>query len=156
MVNVLNPDKDIVQNALDETLNMDNVSCQSPNEELDLDNQGWDILMNTMSKYLFCVASQKILIDTNVFVQLRKKFYFSHVIWSDLRAKITLTGVIYRNPKEALESTLNDITMLILLPNSANVLLKHVKTQVQRSKNKSAALVLLSSTENNEKMKLHA
>ena len=43
--------------------------------------------------------------------------------------------------------------MLILLPNDrnlANVLLKHVKTQVQRSKNKSAALVLISSTENNE------
>ena len=43
--------------------------------------------------------------------------------------------------------------MLILLPNDqnfANVLLKHVKTQVQRSTNKSAALVLLSSTENNE------
>ena len=43
--------------------------------------------------------------------------------------------------------------MLILMPNDqnlANVLLKHVKTQVQRSKNKSAAIVLLSSTENNE------
>ena len=38
VVNVLNPDKDIVQNALDETLNLDNISCQSPNEELDLDN----------------------------------------------------------------------------------------------------------------------
>ena len=43
MVNVLNHDKDIVQNALDENLEPDNVSCQSPNEELDLDNQGWDI-----------------------------------------------------------------------------------------------------------------
>ena len=45
------------------------------------------------------------------------------------------------------------MTMLILLPNDkklANVLLKNVKTQVQRSKNKSAALVLLSSTESNE------
>ena len=45
------------------------------------------------------------------------------------------------------------MTMLILLPNDkklANVLLKHVKTQVQRSKNKSAALVLLSSTDKNE------
>ena len=62
VVNVLNPDKDIVQNALDETLNLDNVSCQSPNEELDLDNQGWDTLMNTMSKYLFCVGSQKIYV----------------------------------------------------------------------------------------------
>ncbi len=52
------------------------------------------------------------------------------MISSDLRAKITLTGVIYLNPQEALESTLNDMTMLILLPNDqklANVLLKHVK-----------------------------
>ena len=40
VVNLLNPDKDIVQNALDETLDLDNVSCQSPNEDLDLDNQG--------------------------------------------------------------------------------------------------------------------
>jgi hypothetical protein len=39
------------------------------------------------------------------------------VISSDLRAKITVTGVIYLNPKEALESTLNDMTVLILLPN---------------------------------------
>ena len=77
MVNVLNPYEDILQNALDETLDLDNVSCQSPNEELDLDNQGWDILMNTMQKYLFCVGSQKILIDTNFCVQLRKKLYFS-------------------------------------------------------------------------------
>ena len=87
------------------------------------------------------------------FCTIKEKFYFSHVISSDLRAKITLTGVIYRNPQEALKSTLSDMTMLILLPNDqklANVLLKHVKTQVQRSKNKSAALVLLSSTENNE------
>ena len=115
MVNVLNLDKNIVQNALDETLNLDNVSCQSPNEELDLDNQGWDILMNTMPKYLFCVGSQKILIDTNFFVQLlRKKFYFPHVISDDLRAKITLTGVIYLKPQEALKSTLNDMTMLII------------------------------------------
>ena len=75
------------------------------------------------------------------------------MISDDLRAKITLTGVIYLKPQEALKSTLSDMTMLILLPNDqklANVLLKHVKTQVQRSKNKSAALVLLSSTENNE------
>ena len=154
MVNVLNPDKDIVQNALDETLNLDNVSCQSPNEELDLDNQDWDTLMNTMPKYSFCVGSQKILIDTNFFVQLRKKIYFPHVINSDdVRAKVTLTRVIYLNPQEALKSTLSDMTILILLPNDqnlANFLLKHVKTQVQRSKNKSAALVLLSSTENNE------
>ena len=75
MVNVLNPDKDIVQNALGETLDMDNVSCRSPNEELDLDNQGWDILMNNIPKYLFCVGSQKILIDTNFFVQSRKFFF---------------------------------------------------------------------------------
>ena len=76
MVNVLNPDKDIVQNALDETLDLDNVSCQSPNEELNLDNQAWDNLMDTMPKYLFCVGSQKILIDTTFFVQLRKIFTF--------------------------------------------------------------------------------
>ena len=40
--------------------------------------------------------------------------------------------------------TLSDMTMLVLLPNDqklAHVLLKHVKTQVQRSKNKSVALV---------------
>ena len=66
----------ILYKMLDETLDLDNVSCQSPNEELDLDNQGWDILMSTMPKYSFCVGSQKILIDTNIFVQLRKKFYF--------------------------------------------------------------------------------
>ena len=75
------------------------------------------------------------------------------MISDDLRAKITLTGVIYLNPQDALESTLNDMTMSILLPNYqnlANVLLKHIKTQVQRSKNKSVALVLLSSTEKNE------
>ena len=55
-VNVLNPDADIVHNALDDALDLANVSCQSPNEELDLDNQGWDILMNTMPKYLFPVG----------------------------------------------------------------------------------------------------
>ena len=77
------------------------------------------------------------------------------MISDDLRAKITLTGVVYLNPKEALESTLNYMTMLILLPNDkndkmANVLLKHVKNQLQRSKSKSVALVLLSSTKNND------
>ena len=88
MVNVLNPYEDIVQNALYETIDRDNGSCQSPNEQLDLNNQGWDTLMNTVPKYLFCVGSQKIIIDTNFFVQLRKKFYFSHVISDDLRAKL--------------------------------------------------------------------
>ena len=75
------------------------------------------------------------------------------MISDDLRAKITLTGVIYLNPQEALKSTLSDMTILIFLPNDqnlVNVLLKYVKTRVQRSKNKSAALVLLSSTENSE------
>jgi hypothetical protein len=52
VVNVLNPNEDIVQNALDETLDMENVSCQSPNEELDLDNHGWDILMNTAKVFV--------------------------------------------------------------------------------------------------------
>ena len=63
-----------------------------------------------------------------------------------------MTGVIYLIPQEALKSTVSDMTMLILANDQKlpTVLLKHVKNQVQRSKNKSAALVLLSSTENNE------
>ena len=43
--------------------------------------------------------------------------------------------------------------MLVLLPKGskeANVLLKHIQRQVQCSNNKSATLVLLSSTETNE------
>ena len=48
VANVLNLDKDIVQNTLDETLNLNNVSCQSSNDDLDLDKQGWGILMKKM------------------------------------------------------------------------------------------------------------
>ena len=55
--------------------------------------------------------------------------------------------------KDALESSLANMTMLVLLPKDskeANVLFKHIQRQVQRSNNKSAALVLLSSKETNE------
>ena len=73
--------------------------------------------MDTLPKYLFCVGSQKLKIDT-IFVQLRKTFYFPRAISNDLRATLTLTGVGYLNPKEALESMLTDIyDMMVLLPN---------------------------------------
>ena len=55
--------------------------------------------------------------------------------------------------KEALESTVTNMTMLVLLTKyskEANVLIKHIQRQVQYYNNKSAALVLLSSTETNE------
>ena len=54
--------------------------------------------------------------------------------------------------KEALESTLTNMTMLVLLPKGskeAHDLLKHIQRQVQCS-NKSVELVLLSSKETNE------
>ena len=83
--------------------------------KLDLDNDGWDLLMNSLPKYFFSVGSQKSRIDTKFFVQ-RKKFYFSHVISYDLRVKIALKGVIFMTSKDALESFLTIMTMLVLLP----------------------------------------
>ena len=91
---------------------MSDVNAQGSHEELDLDNEGWDLLMDTMPKYSFCVGSQKLRIDTEFFVQLRKRFYFSHVISNDLRVKIALKAVGFMTSKEALESTLTSMTML--------------------------------------------
>ena len=42
---------DNVLNVLNETLDLSNVNAQGSDEELDLDNEGWDLLMNTMPKY---------------------------------------------------------------------------------------------------------
>ena len=69
--------------------------------------------MNTMPKYSFCVGSQKLRIATKYFVQLCKRFYSSHVISNDLRVKIALKGVVFMTFKEALESTLTNMTMLV-------------------------------------------
>ena len=79
---------------MNETLDLSYVNAQGSDEELDLENDGWDLLMNTLPKYFFSVGSQKLRIDTKFFVQLRKKFYFSKVISNDLRVKIALKGVI--------------------------------------------------------------
>ena len=62
-----------VQNVPNETLDLSNVNAQGSYEELDLDNDGWDLLMNTLPKYFFSVGTQKLRIDTKFFVQLRKK-----------------------------------------------------------------------------------
>ena len=81
------------------------------------------------------------------------KKFFSHVSSNDLRVKIALKGVIFMTSKDALESSLTNMTMLVLLPKDskeANVLFKHIQRQVHCSNNKSAALVLLSSKETNE------
>ena len=86
--------QDNVLNVPNDTLDLSNAIAQGSDEELDLDNDGWDLLMNTLPKYFFfSVGSQKLRIDTKFFVQLRKKFYCSHVISNDLRVKIALKGV---------------------------------------------------------------
>ena len=48
-----------MQNGLNETLNLSDLSAQGTDQELDLDIQGFDLLMDTLTKNLFCGGSQK-------------------------------------------------------------------------------------------------
>ena len=51
---VQNLSQENVQNVLNETLDLSNENAQGSDEELDLDNDGWDLLMNAIAMYFFC------------------------------------------------------------------------------------------------------
>ncbi len=57
---VQNLSQDKVLNVLNDTLDLSNVIAQGSDEELDLDNDGWDLLMNTLPKYFLSVGSQRL------------------------------------------------------------------------------------------------
>ena len=89
---VQNLSQENVQNILNETLDLSNVNAQGSDEELDLDNDGWDLSMNTMPKYYSSAGPQKLRIVTKFFVQLRKSFISPTLFQMIFESKLLLKG----------------------------------------------------------------